>query len=234
MNINVIPQETTILVVDDTPTNLQVLFELLNQEGYRVASAKDGAAALARVESFIPDLILLDIMMPEMDGLEACCQLKANPATQDIPIIFMTALSDTIDKVQGLALGAVDYITKPIQHEEVLARVQVHLQLHHVTQMLEQLMAGIAHDVHGPINFIHSNVGHMDGYVQGLIEMLRLYQREYPEPSPAIVAKAKELQLDNIVGDAATVISSMHSDTERIKQSVLSLSQFSLLNNTQP
>ena len=87
---------------------------------------------------------------------------------------------------------------------------------------------------HGPINFIHSNIGHMDGYVQGLIEMLRLYQREYPEPSPAIVAKAKELQLDNIVGDAATVISSMHSDTERIKQAVLSLSQFSMLNKTQP
>lgn len=231
MNINVIPQETTILVVDDTPTNLQVLFELLNQEGYRVASAKNGAAALARVESLIPDLILLDIMMPEMDGFETCCQLKANPATQDIPIIFMTALSDTRDKVQGLGLGAVDYITKPIQNEEVLTRVQVHLQLHHVTQMLEQLMAGMAHDMHDPINVMHSNIKHMDGYVHGLIELLRLYQREYPEPSPEIVAKAKDLNLDGIVGEAPAVVRSMYSDAERIQQSVLALSEFSSLSS---
>ena len=113
MNINVIPQETTILVVDDTPTNLQVLFELLNQEGYRVASAKDGAAALARVESFIPDLILLDIMMPEMDGYAVCKQLKANPNTADIPVIFLSALDLTFDKIKAFEVGAADYINKP-------------------------------------------------------------------------------------------------------------------------
>jgi CheY-like chemotaxis protein len=128
----------TILVIDDTPTNLEVLYQNLDQAGYDVLVEMDGTQGIEQAQVNSPDLILLDIMMPGIDGFETCHQLKNNPTTQDIPIIFMTALSDTVDKVKGLQLGAVDYITKPFQREEVLARIQVHLKLRQVTLELEQ------------------------------------------------------------------------------------------------
>ncbi|WP_293068551.1 response regulator, partial [Moorena sp. SIO3F7] len=99
--------------------------------------ATDGETAIDQTEYATPDLILLDVIMPVMDGFETCRRLKSNPATNEIPVIFMTALNDTVDKIKGLSLGAVDYITKPFQTEEVLARLQVHLQLHFLTKQLE-------------------------------------------------------------------------------------------------
>ena len=114
-----------------------MLFDLLDASGYRVAIAKSGESALKRLQTSVPDLILLDVMMPGIDGFETCRQIKANEHTCDVPVIFMTALSDTLDKVKGLKLGAVDYITKPIQHEEVLARITVHLKLRHLMHTLE-------------------------------------------------------------------------------------------------
>jgi len=120
---------STILAVDDHPANLNLLFDLLGDAGFDLLVAQSGESALARAEKTTPDIILLDIMMPGMDGFETCQKLKANPRTQKIPIIFMTALSDTVDKVKGFELGAVDYITKPIQAEEVLARVRTHLTI---------------------------------------------------------------------------------------------------------
>ncbi|WP_333275974.1 MULTISPECIES: response regulator [unclassified Microcoleus] len=108
MSVNAISQEKTILVVDDTPSNLQVLFDVLSGQDYRVAIAKNGETALQRVQSSGPDLILLDVMMPGIDGFETCKRLKANSDTRDIPVIFMTALSDSVDKIKGLSLGAVD------------------------------------------------------------------------------------------------------------------------------
>jgi signal transduction histidine kinase len=127
-----------ILLVDDTPTNLKVLAEALHGQGWKTLMAADGESAIEQVEYLRPDLILLDVMMPGIDGFETCRRLKANPATQDIPIIFMTALSDTVDKVRGLDLGAVDYVTKPFQHEEVIARTKLHLRLSQLTHRLEQ------------------------------------------------------------------------------------------------
>jgi len=127
---------TTILIVDDTPENLEVLSESLVTAGYRVAVALDGESAIEQANFAPPDLILLDVMMPGLDGFETCDRLKSNPITQDIPILFTTALSETENKVQGFSLGAVDYITKPFQREEVLARVRVHLQLRHYAQTL--------------------------------------------------------------------------------------------------
>jgi signal transduction histidine kinase len=127
-----------ILLVDDTPTNLKVLAEALHGQGWKTLMAADGASAIEQVEYLRPDLILLDVMMPGIDGFETCRRLKANPNTQDIPIIFMTALSDTVDKVRGLELGAVDYVTKPFQHEEVIARTKLHLRLSQLTHKLEQ------------------------------------------------------------------------------------------------
>ncbi|MDX2243626.1 MAG: response regulator [Leptolyngbyaceae cyanobacterium bins.302] len=131
-------QTATVLVVDDNFANLSVLSETLDQAGLEVWVAQSGKIALERVKYALPDLILLDVMMPEINGFEACRQLKANPVTKDVPVIFMTALSDTENKVQGLRLGAVDYITKPFQQEEVLARIQVHLKLSDISQKLEK------------------------------------------------------------------------------------------------
>ncbi|HEY9810416.1 MAG TPA: response regulator [Halomicronema sp.] len=126
----------TILVVDDNPTNLGVIFNVLDESGLEVLVAQDGESALQKIEYITPDLILLDIMMPGIDGFETCYRLKSNPSTSEIPIIFMTALSNTEQKVKGLSLGAVDYITKPFQKEEVLARIKVHLDLRNLSQAL--------------------------------------------------------------------------------------------------
>ncbi len=118
------PSATTVLLVDDNPVNLQVLFQTLNGEGYKLLVAKSGKEALRIAQQAHPQLILLDIQMPEMDGYETCERLQADPETRDIAVVFLSALQRTESKVQGLSLGAVDYITKPFDVEEVLARVK--------------------------------------------------------------------------------------------------------------
>jgi len=127
----------TILIVDDIPDNVSTLFHFLDTHDFEVLVARDGEAALELIDYERPDLILLDVMMPGIDGFETCRRLKADVKTQEIPIIFMTALSDTLDKVKGFELGAVDYITKPIHQEEVLARINTHITLRHLQQQLE-------------------------------------------------------------------------------------------------
>ncbi|WP_082429623.1 hybrid sensor histidine kinase/response regulator [Pseudanabaena sp. 'Roaring Creek'] len=137
-----------VLVVDDNPTNLSVLVNLLRDVGLRVLVATDGESAIEQIAYIKPDLILLDVMMPGIDGFETCNRLKTNPETAKIPIIFMTALSETVDKVRGLSLGAVDYVTKPFEHEEVLVRIRTHLTIAKQQQMIEiqnlELQAEIA------------------------------------------------------------------------------------------
>jgi signal transduction histidine kinase len=118
-----------ILVVDDTPANLQLLTGMLKKHGYRVRPVPCGKLALQAVQKEPPDLILLDINMPEMDGYEVCKRLKADAALKEIPVLFISALDETIDKLKAFAVGGVDYVTKPFQFEEVEARVQTHLQL---------------------------------------------------------------------------------------------------------
>ena len=127
-----------ILAVDDTLANLDVIDETLSDAGYSVAAAIDGERALKRLENYKPDLILLDIQMPGIDGFETCHQIKANPETAEIPIIFMTAFSDVASKVKGFSLGGVDYITKPFHQQEMLARVDTHLRLRQLNQRLEE------------------------------------------------------------------------------------------------
>ena len=121
---------STILIVDDNPVNLQVLLRTLDGRGYRLLVAKDGRTALEIARQVQPDLVLLDVLMPDVGGFEVCRTLKADPNLRDAPVIFLSALGDVSDKVAGLSLGAVDYITKPIQPEEVIARVDVHLNRH--------------------------------------------------------------------------------------------------------
>lgn len=127
-----------ILLVDDTPANLQLLRGMLRQQGYKLRPAPSGKLALRAARTLPPDLILLDIRMPEMDGYEVCERLKADPALKEIPVIFLSALSETTDKVKAFAAGGVDYITKPFQLDEVLARVETHLELRRQRRQLEE------------------------------------------------------------------------------------------------
>ena len=130
--------DAKVLVVDDTPANLKVVTETLDAEGYEVSTALSGDRCLKRLQNFTPDLILLDVQMPGIDGFETCQQIKANPELSHIPIIFLTALSDATSTVRGFDVGAVDYISKPFQKAELLARVKTHLQLQQANQRLEQ------------------------------------------------------------------------------------------------
>ncbi|MBE9028376.1 response regulator [filamentous cyanobacterium LEGE 11480] len=141
------PMNNRVLIVDDNPTNLEVLFACLDAEGWEVVVAQSGASALQKVEHAPPNLILLDVMMPEMDGFETCLRLKRQVHTCDIPVIFLTALADTANKVKGLKLGAVDYITKPFERREIIVRVRHHLRLHQLNQSLIESNQRLAQEV---------------------------------------------------------------------------------------
>lgn len=259
-----------ILLVDDTPTNLSVLSESIQDQGWVTLFATDGETAIEQAEYAQPELILLDVMMPGLDGFETCKQLKANSKTKDIPIIFMTALSDTVDKVKGLNLGAVDYITKPFQQEEVVARVRMQLRLHQMNRQLEasnelleqrvedrtrelsavlnnlkkaqmhlvqsekmsslgQMMAGIAHEINNPVNFIYGNLKPASDYFKDLIDLVELYQEKYPNPDEELQDHLDNLDLPFMIEDAFKLLESLRLGSDRIRQIVLSMRNFSRL-----
>ncbi|MEH2446361.1 MAG: response regulator [Nostoc sp.] len=250
-SINYAPSRGVVLVVDDNPTNLQVLSSFLDQSNFEVWAARSGEKALQRLENDdLPDLILLDVMMPGIDGFETCKQLKSNPRVQDIPVIFMTALSETADKVKGLQLGAVDYITKPFQHEEVLVRIENHLKLRNLTKTLiaknvelqqtqtqliqaekvaalGQLTAGIAHEVNNPINFIAGNLNFVEQYVHEIVNLLYLYQKYLPEPPDEIQNAIQKSDLNFLLNDLSKIIQSMQVGTDRVTEIVSYLNNFS-------
>ncbi len=177
-----------ILVVDDTPENLRLLAGILSEKGYQVRPVPNGKLALSAAQKMPPDLVLLDIMMPEMDGYEVCQRLKDSEITKDIPVIFISAINDVMDKVKAFAVGGVDFITKPFQVEEVLARIETHLKICSLQQSLQeknqdlataiyqlqatqehliqsekmaalgQLIAGIAHEINTPLGIIGSSI----------------------------------------------------------------------------
>ncbi len=162
--------KSRILVVDDISKNLQVVGTILRNEGYHVMPATSGLQALERVSAQPPDLILLDLMMPEMDGLEVCSRLKAEPLTRQIPVIFLTASNEMEHLMKGFEAGAVDYITKPFNAPELLARVRTHLELKHARERLREMneeknefMGIAAHDLRNPLSAIQ-------GYAEMIIE----------------------------------------------------------------
>ena len=134
-------QRQTVLVVDDNPDNLDILLSYLDRERFRVLVAGDGRSALASASAARPDIILLDVMLPDMKGYEVCRHVKADPQTAHIPVIFITALTDVREKLAGFDAGGVDYLTKPLQHEEVLARINTHLLLKRYQEELEEANA---------------------------------------------------------------------------------------------
>jgi DNA-binding NarL/FixJ family response regulator len=144
-------EQRTILLIDDTINNLRVAVDLLRTYGYRILTASNGEDGLARALLARPDLILLDIRMPGIDGLETCRRLKANPETASTPVIFMTALTDTDDKVRGFEVGGVDYVTKPFDAGELLARVRTHLELSdlrlHLIKRVQERTAALTEEV---------------------------------------------------------------------------------------
>jgi diguanylate cyclase (GGDEF)-like protein len=138
---------SNILIVDDLPDNLHLLSKILTRQGYAVQAVSNGMAAIAAVQTQLPDLILLDICMPELDGYEVCQQLKQDTRTQDIPIIFISALDELGDKVKAYKAGGVDYITKPFQIAEVVVRVKTHMTLRHLQQQLQRQNALLQQEV---------------------------------------------------------------------------------------
>ncbi|MCB0224781.1 MAG: hybrid sensor histidine kinase/response regulator, partial [Anaerolineae bacterium] len=160
--------KANILAVDDTPENLRILVQLLQEQGYRVRPVRNGIHALMSAQKEPPDLILLDIRMPDMNGYEVCRQLKADERTRDIPIIFISALDEGLDKAAAFSAGGVDYLTKPFQPEELIARVQTHLALHQMRQTLQEknellkkqnieldaFAHTVAHDLQNPLTIL--------------------------------------------------------------------------------
>jgi two-component system sensor histidine kinase/response regulator len=172
------PLKSRILVVDDITKNLQVVGTVLRKEGYEVMPATSGTEALKCVRVQLPDLILLDLMMPDMDGLEVCRRLKEDLATRQIPVVFLTASNEMEHLVQGFEVGAVDYVTKPFNPPELLARVRTHLELKHARQRLREMneeknefMGIAAHDLRSPLNAVK-------GYTEMLLEDDALSQTE--------------------------------------------------------
>ncbi|MEZ2318510.1 MAG: response regulator [Microcoleus sp.] len=303
-------QQNSILIVDDNPNNLAVLFDFLTASGFKVLVARTGESALTKAEYSLPDLILLDVLMPGIDGFETCQHLKAKDSTKDIPIIFMTALDETENKVKGFDLGAVDYVTKPIQNEEVLARVKAHLSIRNLTKKLQdqneqmqqeiadrqlaqvslrqlaeqlekrvaertaelsqtndllkqevkerqqvqenlqksllelqqaqtlliqnekmsalgQMVAGIAHEINNPVNFICGNLNYVRDYTQDILTVLNLYQKHYPDPPVEIETKADAVDLQFIKKDLIKMLDSMQVGGDRIRELIFSMRYFS-------
>jgi len=201
--------KNTILIVDDIQENVSVLYRFLSDEGFKTLVAKNGEHVLKLLKFASPDIILLDVMMPPgIDGFEVCKILKSQEETQEIPIIFMTALTETIDKVKGFKLGAADYITKPFQQEEILARINAHLKITKRQQELqtkneklqqqtveletrnlelEAFCRSVAHDLKNPINVVK-------GYTEMLIS-------DYPINTPVDEEAIEVLDLTNQAND---------------------------------
>ncbi len=167
--------QDNILVVDDTPENLELLERVLARKGFQVRRAGSGQAALAQIQVQRPDLILMDVCMPEMDGYAVCQVLKEDPATRDIPIIFVSALDEVLDKVQAFRVGGVDYITKPFHAAEVIVRVDTHLALRRLQQQLERQNARLRQEISERLaveialqsaNQELQRLAHMDGLTQ--------------------------------------------------------------------
>ncbi len=196
----------TILVIDDTPANLEILVKMFQKNGFRVKAATSGQMGIRSAENDPPDIVLLDVSMPEMNGYEVCRKMKQTDSLKNIPIIFISALTETFDKITAFESGGVDYITKPVQIEEALARVRTHLTLREYQHLLETknkdllnamillkeaqsqlvnsekmaslgvLTAGIAHEINNPVSFIYGSSLGLSKNIRFFLEIQKKYE----------------------------------------------------------
>ena len=251
-----------ILIVDDKLENIRFLSDFLSTQHYQVRKAISGQAAIIAVKAVLPDLILLDINMPEMSGYEVCEILKNNPQTNSIPIIFLSAGNSIEDKIRAFKTGGIDYITKPFQLEEVLIRVQTQLMVRGLQRQLEEknaklnraldglkkaqitlvqkekmatlkkVVAGVAHEINNPLNFISGNIYPIREYTNHLLTLIELYQRKYPTIDAEIDDFIQKIDLDFLSSDLAKIINSMEDGAERINTVVLALRIFTRLDES--
>ncbi|MDX2217159.1 MAG: response regulator [Oculatellaceae cyanobacterium bins.114] len=251
-----------ILIVDDKLENIRFLSDFLSKQNYQVRKAVNGQAALMAAQVLPPDLILLDVNMPGMGGYEVCEYLKSDPKTCSIPVIFLSAGNDIADKMRAFQVGGIDYITKPFQLEEVLARVQTQLMVQNLQKELktrnEQLQemlltlqntqaelvqkeklvnanriaAGIFHEINNPLSFIVCNLVPAADYNQKLVTLIRLYQKHFPDASPEIKDFIEDIDLDFLVPDFIKLLQSIQTGADRIRSVVDALRIFSRLDES--
>ncbi|HEY9621973.1 MAG TPA: response regulator [Crinalium sp.] len=263
MTVDELTKKADILVVDDVLDNIRLLSNFLVQQGYDVRTAINGQMALMAINALMPDLILLDIRMPGISGYEICQQLKANPVTRSIPVIFLSAGSDATDKVQAFEVGGADYVTKPFQLEEVLARVQTQLTIRdlqqkqeqqnlklqqalddlqkaqrHLVQQerlatLKQVAAGVAHEVNNPLSFIFCNTEPACRYIEDLLTLVELYQKDCSAVSPETQEFLQKIDFDFAVSDLNNIMRSIKYGADRIRVIVSALQSFTHLDEEQ-
>ncbi|TVP65491.1 MAG: response regulator [Nodularia sp. (in: Bacteria)] len=251
-----------ILIVDDKLENIRFLSEFLSKNNYQVRKAINGQAALTSVNSLPPDLILLDINMPGMGGYEVCQHLKNDPATFEIPVIFLSAGNEVNDKILAFEAGGIDYITKPFNLEEILVRVQTQLKVQQLQKNLRarnqevqnmllelqkteaaliqkeklvnasQITAGISHEINNPLSFIVGNLKPASEYSENLITLIELYQKAFPDATPEIKDFIEDIELDFLVPDLRTIINSLHTGAERIRSVINAMHIFSRLDES--
>jgi two-component system sensor histidine kinase ChiS len=218
-------QPEQILLVDDNPTNLQVLYQTLDGLDYKLLIAKNGARALEIANKVKPSLILLDIMMPGIDGFEVCRRLKADALTQDIPVIFLSALSETKDKVKGLDLGAVDYISKPFHADEIIARVNTHLTIN----KLKKSLAGKNKELKDANDLLEQRVKERTAE---LVELNTHYERFVPREFLNLLKKKSilEVKLGDQIKQAMTVMFSDIRGWTTISENMSPQESFNFIN----
>lgn len=263
MNISPIePRQADILIVDDVPDNIRFLSSFLSTQGYQIRKAINGQMALTAIKTLPPDLVLLDVGLPDVIGYEVCRQIKADPSTNSIPVIFLSAGNEATDKVKAFQVGAADYITKPFYLEEVLARIQTQLTIRALqkesklqNQQLQQtlhelkiaqanlvqqekmatlkkVVAGVCHEINNPLSFIACNIKPAQEYINELLTLVELCQDKCNGSDSEIQNFLDEIDLDFVAGDLKSILHSMGKGAERIRSVVTALKVFTHLDES--